>query len=231
MKKKRIFNVASMLLNAAIVIFTVHCVINIFRVSIMSNDGTLEATGWIAFRYFTVLSNVLMALVSLVFIVFNVKNAVNDTYEFPRWALMMKLSATVAVAVTFTTCVVFLGPIVMPLAGYTFFDLFVNENFFMHLFTPVLAMAAFVFFEKVENFRFVETLYGLIPTAVYSAVYMPMVLVGEENGGWPDFYGFTFGGIMWVIPLSLIAMYGMTFGLSVALRASQKAFFKKISVE
>lgn len=227
MKRKRVFNVLSLLFNALIVLFTVHCVINVFRVQIMGNDGALEATGWVAFRYFTVLSNVLMAIAALIFIVFNVKNVINDGYAFPRWALILKFASTTAVAVTFTTCVVFLGPIVMPLAGLTFFDLFVNENFFMHFFTPALSIAAFVCFERVENFRFAETLYGLAPTVVYSLVYVPAVLTQV----WPDFYGFTFGGIPWVVPISLLAMYGMTFGLAVALRASQKAVAKKLPLE
>lgn len=225
MKRQRIFNIVSLLCNALIVAFTMHCVINVFRVQLMAtNSETLEATGWVAFRYFTVLSNVLMAIAALIFIVFNVKNAFNDTYEFPRWVLYVKYVSTVAVTVTFVTCVVFLGPIVMPLVGYSFFDLFVNENFFMHFFTPAFAIVTCICFERIKEFKFVETLYGLIPTVVYSLVYMPMVL----TGGWPDFYGFTFGGTAWAIPISLIAMYGMTFGLAVALRASQKAIAKKL---
>ena len=227
MKKQRIFNVVSLLCNALIVMFTVHCVINVFRVQLMSADGALEATGWVAFRYFTVLSNVLMALVSLVFIGYNVKNVLKDTFEFPRWLLIVKFAATVAVTVTFVTCVLFLGPFVMPLVGFSFFDLFVNENFFMHFFTPAFAIVTFICFERVRDFKLVETLYGVIPTAVYSLVYMPMVL----TGGWPDFYGFTFGGLLWAAPISLVVMYGMTFGLSVALRASQKAIAKKLPLE
>lgn len=223
MKKDRIKNVASLLFNAVIVLFTVHCVINFFRVAVMSNDGALEATGWVAFRYFTVLSNVLAAIAALAVIVFNVKNIVDDTYVFPKWVLIVKFSAAVAVGVTFLTCVVFLGPVVMPLVGFSFLDLFVNENFFMHFFTPVLAMASFVCFERIKPFRFVETLYGVIPTLLYSFLYIPMVLTKT----WPDFYGFTFGGKYWVIPLVLIAMYGMTFGIAVALRAIQKAIVKK----
>ena len=227
MKKQRIFNIVSLLFNALIVLFTVHCVINIFRVSIMSSDGALEATGWVAFRYFTVLSNVLMAIVSFIFIVFNVKNAIRDTYEFPRWLLIVKYLSTVSVSVTFMTCVLFLGPIVMPLVGFTFFDLFVNENFFMHFFTPALAIVTFIFFERIQPFKLIETLYGMIPTVVYSLVYVPMVL----TGGWPDFYGFTFGGTMWAVPISLIAMYGLTYGLSAALRALQKAIAKKMPLK
>ena len=126
------------------------------------------------------------------------------------------------------TVVVFLSPVV-EVMGYGYFSLFRNENFFLHFLSPVLAIVSFVCFERIENFKFTETLYGVIPTVLYSFLYLPMVVfVGEENGGWPDFYMLTLGGRMWVIPISFIVMYGATFGFAVAERALQKAVAKKL---
>lgn len=228
MKNQRTKAILSILFNTVIFMLMVHTLINNFRTDILRDTALLDAGGWVSFRYFTMLSNLLAALASGLFVGLGVNNIIRDKYEYPRWALFIKFSGTVAVTLTFVTVVVFLSPLVESM-GFGYFSLFRNENFFLHFLSPVLAIVCFVFFEPIDNFKFVESLYGVIPTVLYSFVYLPMVVfVGEENGGWPDFYALTFGGKMWVIPISLVVMYGVTFGLAVAERAAQIAIGKKL---
>lgn len=226
MKNKRLFSALSLIINIVIFMLMVHTLINNFRTDIVRDTKLLDSGGWVSFRYFTMLSNVLAAIASIIVAGFDVKNIVSDEHTFPRWVLLLKYAGTVAVTLTFVTVVVFLSPMVEAM-GYGYFSLFRNENFFLHFLSPVLAIVSFICFERIENFKFIETLYGVIPTVLYSFVYLPMVVIGQEKGGWPDFYMLTFGGRMWVAPISLIVMYGATFGLAVTERAIQKAINKR----
>lgn len=227
MKNKKLRFTLSLIINLVIFMLMAHTLINNFRTDILRDSDLLEAGGWVSFRYFTMLSNVLAAIAAALVAAFDAKALISDEEKIPRWVLILKYAGTVAVTLTFVTVVVFLGPMVEAM-GHGYFKLFQNENFFLHFLSPILAIISFVCFEQIENFKFTETLYGVIPTILYSFAYLPMVVIGKENGGWPDFYMLTFGGHMWVAPISLIVMYGATFGLAVAERAIQKAIAKKI---
>ena len=227
MKNKKLRFTLSLIINLVIFMLMAHTLINNFRTDILRDSDLLEAGGWVSFRYFTMLSNVLAAIAAALVAAFDAKALISDEEKLPRWVLILKYAGTVAVTLTFVTVVVFLGPMVEAM-GHGYFKLFQNENFFLHFLSPILAIISFVCFEQIENFKFTETLYGVIPTVLYSFAYLPMVVIGKENGGWPDFYMLTFGGHMWVAPISLIVMYGATFGLAVAERAIQKAIAKKI---
>lgn len=226
MKNKKLRFTLSLIINLVIFMLMAHTLINNFRTDILRDSDLLEAGGWVSFRYFTMLSNVLAAIAAALVAAFDAKALISDEEKLPRWVLILKYAGTVAVTLTFVTVVVFLGPMVEAM-GHGYFKLFQNENFFLHFLSPILAIISFVCFEQIENFKFTETLYGVIPTILYSFAYLPMVVIGKENGGWPDFYMLTFGGHMWVAPISLIVMYGATFGLAVAERAIQKAIAKK----
>lgn len=227
MKNKRLRFTLSLIINLIIFMLMVHTLVNNFRTDIVRDTRLLDAGGWVSFRYFTMLSNVLAAIAAAIVAAFDAKALVCEEENLPRWVLILKYAGTVAVTLTFVTVVVFLSPMVEAM-GYGYFSLFRNENFLLHFLSPVLAILSFVLFERIEDFKFIETLYGVIPTVLYSFVYLPMVVIGAEKGGWPDFYMLTFGGRMWVAPISLIVMYGATFGLAVAERAIQKAIVKKI---
>lgn len=227
MKNKRLRFTLSLIINLIIFMLMIHTLVNNFRTDIVRDTRLLDAGGWVSFRYFTMLSNVLAAIAAAIVASFDAKALVCEEENLPRWVLILKYAGTVAVTLTFVTVVVFLSPMVEAM-GYGYFSLFRNENFLLHFLSPVLAILSFILFERIEDFKFIETLYGVIPTVLYSFVYLPMVVIGAEKGGWPDFYMLTFGGHMWVAPISLIVMYGATFGLAVAERAVQKAIVKKI---
>ena len=215
-KKERAANIAALILNITIVFLTFFAVGDHFRSDVVPGENDLLIVhGTEIFRFFTVLSNMLVAVASVVSIVCNVKIAVNDSYKMPKWAYLLKYAGTVAVTVTFLTVVVFLGPLVAA-GGRSYFDLFAKHNFILHFLTPVLAIVTFLFLEKTSDFKFRYTIFGALPVVVYSLLYMPMVLTGT----WNDFYSFTFGGKMWAVPISLIVMYGFSYGLAVAERAT-----------
>lgn len=174
--------------------------------------GNMDVAGTRCFRYFTIDSNVLAGIVSLASAYFSIRSLRGG--EGSAWADRLKYVGTVAVAVTFLTVVFFLGPT----QGYA--KMFSGATFPLHLVCPLLAIISFVFLDSRRQISLRETLLGLIPTALYGIVYLIMVLIiGWQNGGWVDFYGFNRGG-MWYIsmPAMLIATWVISYLLSLGRR-------------
>lgn len=209
MKKKRLQNTLSIIINVSIVLFTIYSIS--FYFTNYENFDTLLVSKTNCFRYFTNLSNIFVAAASFITLIFNCKNAVKDKYFLPSWVMTLKFSATVSVMVTFLTVVFFLAPITVT-RGLSYFHLFEKNYFFLHFFTPLIAIISVVFFERAKDFKFRYCAFGVLPTVLYSFLYFyEVVLVGKDNGGWPDFYSFTFGGNMKIVPISAVAMYALTF--------------------
>ena len=201
----------SMLCNLLILVLTVISVRSFFTVG---GEGNMTGMGSYCFRYFTVDSNILAAVVSLVLLISEL-TALRSASELPKWAATLKAVGAVAVGVTFFTVVLFLGP----MAGYG--AMFAGANLYMHLITPLLSMLSFVLFERKPLLKLRTTLLCVLPTLVYGVVYFYQVLiVGPWKGGWFDFYGFNMGG-MWYV--SAAVMLVATWLLALALRAIRQA--------
>ena len=182
-------------------------------------EGNMKVVGWLAFRYFTVDSNVLAAIACVVCIPFEIralrapagKSAGRDARTgadcgagglvLPHGVLILNFVGTVAVSVTFVVVVAFLGPV------YGYASMFTGKNFFLHGVNPILCIVAFM--ALIEGpVRLRETLWCLLPVAIYGIVYcIEVVGIGIEAGGWPDLYGFNIGGIwyVWFMAIGLMA--------------------------
>ncbi|MBO4887080.1 MAG: hypothetical protein J5589_02045 [Firmicutes bacterium] len=178
------------ILNLGIGIYTIYLVAKGF----FNEQKKLDwAKGWKSLRYFTTLSNVFSAILCLVAGIIEIAGG------YPGDGLMLvKYMSAVSVMVTFTTVMVFLGPI------YGYKSQLSGAGMWVHLFGPLLAMAVFCFLEKTPELGWGQALLGLIPTIVYGSFYLYMVIIRtEKNGGWEDFYAFNRGG-KW--PISFGAM-------------------------
>ncbi len=205
------------MMNMAIIIFAVISEIESFRTDVIHDEMWFGFTGIHSFRFFTVLSNFFVAIVAVMVIVRNIKNLVHDSYDYPTWLITLKHVATTAVTITFLTVLLFLAPS-FAIAGKGYFTLLLGTHCYMHVLNPVLAILSYVFFESCHNINLKQSLYGLLPVAIYAVIYTTMVVfVGEANGGWPDFYNFTFGGHNWVIPISATVMLMANFIISLLL--------------
>lgn len=191
---------ADRILNAAIFLLTLVIVVRFFR-----RDGTWSAQqGKIAFRYFTVQSNVLCGAAALAMFLAPASPL--------AWTL--KYVGTAAVSVTILTVLLFLGPTF----GYR--ELLRGRDFFLHLVLPLLALTSFCVFER-RALSFPTALLGLLPVALYSALYINRVLCAPSDRRWEDFYGFNRGG-KW--PLALVAMLIGTLLICLGLMALQRQF-------
>ena len=158
----------------------------------------------IAFRYFTILSNIFCALSSLALLICEIAGSV------PDGILLWKFSGTCAVAVTFLTVMLFLGPV-----KKSYKELLSGYNFFLHLLCPLLAIISYAAFER-RAFGFVTVIFGVLPVILYTILYYYKVMMAPEGKKWEDFYGFNMSG-KW--PLSIAAMWIGTFIVSVILWA------------
>ena len=186
--------IASVILNAALVLIELGCVI----------FGIRKLGPKTFFRYFTVLSNVFCAVSAAVVIAAWTHGAL------PLWVILLKYVGTAAVTVTLLTVFLFLGP-----ASGQWKMLLSGTDLFMHLFCPLIAIVSLCFFEHTD-FAFPFALLGVLPVVLYGVWYLRRVVLFPEDKRMEDFYGFNKNG-KW--PISMALMFLLAFGVSVTLWA------------
>ena len=180
--------------NLIVVVFTAVCLCVCFR-----KDGKWNMqAGLRALRFFTTLSNVLCAVASLLVLL-----TLRQGVPFGIW--LLKYIGTAAVAVTFMTVMVFLGPTM----GYK--DQLKGFAFYLHVSGPLIAIISFCFLERWYPLSFALSLTGMLPVILYGSFYLNRVVVAKK---WDDFYGFNKSG-KWQISFS--AMVAGSFLLCILL--------------
>ena len=182
------------------IFFTVWSVRDMF---IYSGQGNMQVARSVIFRYFTIDSNLLCAagcIVSVILLIASLQG--HGISERIRSAVMLfRYAGTCAVTVTMMTVLLFLGV----LYGYP--AMFAGWNLWLHLLGPLLAIISFLWFERdgtIPERR--HLIWSVLPVIVYGAVYLAMVVfIGQEKGGWPDFYGFNIGGRWYISYVMMIA--------------------------
>ena len=173
-------------------------------------DENFDHMGIRTFCMFTVLSNILCAMAMALIIPYAVDGLRKHNFHVPRWAMVMALSGVTATTLTFLVSLCILAPF----KGFVL--IFSGSRFFLHGVCPIVAIIAFCFFMTEQKLTIRNSLIALIPVFIYSAVYTVMVIViGEENGGWNDFYGFFTHLPVWV---PLAAILPITFVIATVLR-------------
>ena len=196
---------ADIILNLLIFLITAALIFSLFR-----KDGQWtpdNARG--AFRFFTVQSNTLCAVVSLITAVTALAGGI------PQWAWTLKYIGTAAVTVTMLTVIFFLAPSI----GKDWYDVLLKgaSNLFMHLLTPLMALVSFCLLEK-RGMSFPQCLWGLLPVVLYGPLYLYKIAFAPEEKRWKDFYGFNKNG-NWKI--SFAAMVFGTFLICLGIMALQ----------
>lgn len=185
------------------------------------SDVPLTAMGLHSLRYFTVLSNLLLGLASLIYAAF-IARALRRGAPIPLWAHALKFAATVAVTVTLMTVLLFLGPTM----GYA--AMFAGANLWLHLVLPVIGIVEFVFFDVSLGLPFAATLLGALPTFLYGLGYWANILMNGLGSGMAtnDWYGFATWGVE-RLPLVLLVMLALSWLFAVAIRAGNAAVRKR----
>lgn len=198
--------------NTIVFVVTIGIVVGYFT----NKNEEGHAVGTRSLRYYTTLSNVFSALVCGAFLFVELKNCTLCGVPFPHWLIVLKYISTATVTCTMLTVLFFLGPT----QGYGV--MLGGTSLFTHLIGPLLAILSFMLLEDFDSISIKEAALGLIPTIIYSAVYLSQVIIFQEKDregkvikGWEDFYGFNRGGRWYV---SLVVMNVLFFGLLLVLR-------------
>ena len=193
------------ILNVFIALLTLLLVLGFFR-----KDGKWEPErGKFALRFFTTLSNLLVAAASLLTAL-----ALSSEGTIPRWIWTLKYIGTAAVTVTMLTVFLFLAPSI----GKDWVKyLLTGSDIFMHLLTPLLALFTFCVFER-QGMTFLQSLWGMLPVLLYGPLYLYKILFAPPEKRWDDFYGFNKQG-KW--PVAFAAMVAGTFAICMGIMALQ----------
>ncbi len=154
-------------------IFLVIAVLGSWIAIFVSASGTLMQNGLNSMKYFTVLSNLLEGFASVVWLVSSHKNG-----KASSRTELLKYIAAAAVGLTCVVVLTFLGP----LYGYP--AMFTGGSLFMHLVTPLIAIAEIIFLSDVTYTRKDNRLVMLSPL-IYGAFYLGNNII-NGIGEWPD---------------------------------------------
>ena len=186
-------------------------------------DENFDHMGLRTFCMFTVNSNILAAAAMAMVIPYTMDGLRTHNYYLPRWIVDVAYAAVTAVALTFLVSLFILSPV----KGFVL--IFTGSRFFLHGVCPLLAMAAFCFFMTQKELKFKDTLFAMIPVLIYAVVYFVMVVVlGEEKGGWNDFYGFA-TRVSWKITAA--AIMPLTFLIATGIRALHNRSYDRRKAE
>lgn len=214
MKYKKV----SKFLNIIIFICVLFASILMFTgIKFMDNEQLLETSGISLLKFFTVDSNILMGITSLLLIIYSKKTS--------RWLELLNLCATAGVSLTFFTVIFYLAPV----SEYSYFEFFKNSNLFFHLIVPVLSIINYIFYSSSNNLQLKHSFYGLIPMLLYSAFYVSNAVLNMNNGkivAEYDWYGFFANGITSII-FTIIFMLLSTYLISILLIYLNKKYHEK----
>ena len=201
----------SLVFNILIVLCTIFAlIVKLTKFSFMPGDEIILSDSLVEiFRFFTVDSNLLMAIIAFIFACFEISVLLGKKKDIPKNMYVFKLMGTVGVTLTFLVVFLYLSWIVKG-GAYT---MIINSNLFLHLINPLLSIITFVFFEKSDKLKFSDTFLGLVPMGLYGIYYLGNVITHVENGKVPfeyDWYCFVQNGlwhIVIVLPLIFVVTY------------------------
>ena len=191
-----------------------------------AGGGVLAHEGFTNLRFYTVLSNLLEAIASVIWVVAFAKasagthsgnaskasarrgsgNAAKASASartetvIPRWVEVLKHVAAVSVFLTFTIVLLFLGPL------YGHDKLYLGANLWFHLLIPVFAVVEMMFLSDCR-ITARDNRMALYPTILYGVVYMFNNII-NGIGEWPDtndWYGF----LLWGYPVGILIFIGI----------------------
>lgn len=178
----------------------------------MSDDLILSVSSIETLKFFTVDSNILMGIASLIFLYYDFLIISKKKKEIPTIVYNIKHIATVGVILTFLVTVFYLAPF----SEYSYFAFFKNSNLFFHLIVPILSFITYIFFEKNNNKQNKRIIIlGMIPMIIYSCFYITNYLIhlGSSSMKDYDWYNFIGNGVISGV-ISISVMYFLTYLIS-----------------
>ena len=176
--------------------------------SIFVMAENIDGTHGHPLHYFTVWSNILSAVAAAFMVPYAAEGIKKKRFILPRWIVLLQYAGANCLAITLISALT----IILPTQGVGAVS---GTNFWLHIITPALTIVLFQCVETGINFKRSESVLTLIPYWVYMTVYFFAVIVlGENNGGWSDFY---MTQAFWPAWVTAILMVTLGFVVSTAL--------------
>ena len=125
----------------------------------------ISGVGIVAFLYFTVQSNIWIMIISIIYMIYQIKFFKNGLINIPNWIYNFKFMATVAISLTFLIFTFVLAPLIIKDGRID--ELFSINNFCLHEVTPILSIINFSLFDSNYKFKKNTKFLGLILPIYY----------------------------------------------------------------
>ncbi len=173
-------------------------------------DENFDHMGLRTFCMFTVNSNILCGIGMMMALPYTIDGLRTKNYCLPDWMVDLLFAGVTSVGLTFLISLCILAPV----KGFVL--IFTGSRLFLHGVCPIMAMIAFCYFITSHVIPLRESLLALTPVLIYAMLYYFMVeILGPDNGGWDDFYGFLTRIPSWI---SMISFMPLTFAVASFLR-------------
>ena len=209
MKRKLLFTLINLYLFISTIIVTI---ITLTQGTVAGQVDTGANVGWFYIATFTVESNILLGLVAAGASIVGIRSLIRHT-ELPRPLTTWYLLAASSAMLTCLTVVFFLAPM-RAIGGRNYFDMLLGPMFFFHFFNPILSALVLIFLTNPARINLRARLLAILPPAIYAIPYIVNVVFLNT---WPDFYGITFGGKYFLIPVVFLGFCLVVFGIASAL--------------
>ena len=158
---------------------------SIFDVRFMGDYPRLSSLP--IYETFTGLSNIFLGLVCLGCAIYRLSKR---ELELPKVLFVLKIIALAEITITFITTAVILSPNL----GSNWWRLYINNNLFNHLLTPLLSIVTFIILEERVEISYRFCFLAVIPVIAYGFFYVPNVYTHLTSDGSVDLaydiYGF-----------------------------------------
>lgn len=205
MHKKTIWNLS---LNALIVALEIVGMVLLFTLPLYLYDKEIWY-GWKVIKFYTTDSNWLLMIASIISIICILLLHYKKIKKIPNWVKYFKLFATASTTLTMLAVLVF-SPLSYQMGYGNPAGLYSNSNTFYHLLCPLTAIVNYLIFEYKSDIKFINTLYGMIPTAIYAIFYLSMSLSHIQLGNIIpveyDWYGLSNIGIRFWPLMTMLAI-------------------------
>lgn len=216
MEKRDIKRLISIIANGLIIVLVIiYLILSLsFEVS-----GSMMGAGWGILKYYTTLSNIFAMITSAILLPYQIISFVKKHDVVPVWSLILKLTSTVSVMLTFLISALYLGPINVT-NGRSYWEMFSGTTMIVHLIVPLLAFASFCFLESSKEIKFRYSFLGLWTVLTYSIFYIINYychlvegdgLSLESRYDWYSF--FQSESILYVI-ITIIVIFSFTYAIS-----------------
>lgn len=171
------------LLNLLIIAFVVVGTVVMLTPRRTEDGMVLASRGLGNLRYFTVLSNEFCGIVSVLWIVTEIRGK--------HFSALLKLMSVASVGLTFAIVAFFLAPMNPHL------NLYMGGNFWFHLVVPVTAMIEYLILDT-DRVPLKKTLIAALPSLVYGLGYLVNILIngigkGPDTNDWYGFLSWGYG--------------------------------------